>query len=147
MRLTRYTDYGLRVLLYLAERPDTLPSIAAMAEFHKISRNHLMKVVHDLGRAGFVSTVRGRLGGVRLARPPGEINVGAVVRRMEDDFHIVDCPSCRIAGHCGLRGALGEALAAFLAVLDGYTVADLVAKQPGPQALFPELDEATDPFG
>lgn len=139
MRLTRYTDYGLRVLLYLAERPDALPSIAQMADFHGISRNHLMKVVNNLGRDGLVTSVRGRLGGVRLARPAGEINVGEVVRRMEDDFHIVDCPSCRIAGYCGLRGALGEALSAFLAVLDGYTLADLMAKKPGPTALFPEL--------
>lgn len=144
MRLTRYTDYSLRVLLYLAERPDALPSIATMAEFHGISRNHLMKVVHNLGRAGFVTSVRGRSGGVRLSRPPGEINVGEVVRRMEDDFHIVDCPSCRIAGYCGLRGKLGEALAAFFAVLDSNTIADLVATIPGPMALFPELSARAD---
>lgn len=139
MRLTRYTDYGLRVLLYLAERSDELPSIADIAEFYGISRNHLMKVVNNLGRCGFVTSVRGRSGGIRLSRRPSEINVGTVVRKMEDDFHIVDCPSCRIAGYCGLRGALGEALAAFLAVLDGYTLADLVSSPPGPMALFPEL--------
>lgn len=125
MRLTRYTDYALRVLLYLAERPERLCTIAEIATAHVISRNHLMKVVHDLGKAGYVQSVRGRHGGMRLSRPADAVNVGAVIREMEGDFALVDCGSCMIARRCGLRGALGEAMGAFLAVLDSYSLADL----------------------
>ncbi|MFD2676846.1 Rrf2 family transcriptional regulator [Camelimonas lactis] len=129
MRLTRYTDYAMRVLLYLGARPDRLCSIAEIAGAYRISQNHLMKVVNDLGRAGYVASVRGRAGGVRLARDPSAINIGAVVRHTEEGFDLVDCGGCVIAPACGLTGALREALAAFLAVLDGYTLADLLAKR------------------
>ncbi len=127
MKLTRYTDYALRVLMHLAARPDRLSSISEMARTHRISQNHLMKVVHDLRKAGFVDAVRGRTGGIRLARPAAEINIGLVVRHTEEDFDLVDCGSCVIARACGLSGVLGEAMRAFLAVLDGYTLADLVS--------------------
>jgi len=137
MRLTRYTDYAMRVLLYLGARPDRLSSIAEIARAYDISQNHLMKVVNELVRAGHVASVRGRSGGVRLARPAAEINVGAVIRGTEDGFDLVECDSCVIAPACGLAGALGEALAAFMAVLDGYTLEDLLSKRAEMTALFP----------
>lgn len=138
MRLTRYTDYALRVLLHLGANPERLSSIAEIARVHGVSQNHLMKVVHDLGKAGYVDTVRGRAGGVRLARAPEDINVGAVVRHTEEGFELVDCASCVIAPACGLTGALGKALAAFMAVLDGYTLADLMTKRDALRALLAE---------
>lgn len=136
MKLTRYSDYALRVLLYLGARPDRLCSISEMAGAYAISQNHLMKVVHDLGKAGFVASVRGRRGGIRLARPPGEIIIGSVVRHTEDSFDLVDCGSCIIAPACGLTGVLRKALAAFMAVLDGYTLDDMLAKRVDLLSLF-----------
>jgi Rrf2 family nitric oxide-sensitive transcriptional repressor len=129
MRLTRYTDYAMRVLLHLGAHQDRLCSIPEIARTYGISQNHLMKVVHDLGKAGYVSSVRGRMGGIRLARPAEEIRVGTVVRHTEEGFDLVDCGSCVIAPACGLTGVLREALAAFLAVLDNYTLADLLARR------------------
>ncbi len=126
MRLTRYTDYALRVLMHLAARPERLSSIGEMARIHRVSQNHLMKVVHDLRKEGLVEAVRGRTGGIRLARAPAEINIGAVVRHTEESFDLVDCGSCVIARACSLTGVLNEALRAFLAVLDRHTLADLV---------------------
>jgi len=129
MRLTRYTDYAMRVLLYVGARPERLCSIAELSRAYGISQNHLMKVVHDLGKAGYLASARGRFGGIKLGRAPEDIIVGAVVRHTEDGFDLVDCGTCIIAPACGLTGALREALAAFLAVLDGYTLADLLAKR------------------
>jgi Rrf2 family nitric oxide-sensitive transcriptional repressor len=129
VKLTRYTDYALRVLMHLAARPDRLSSIGEIARSYGISQNHLMKVVHDLRKAGYVDAVRGRSGGIRLARPPTEINVGAVVRHTEEGFDLVDCGSCVIAPACGLTGVLGEALGAFMRVLDSYTLGDLTANR------------------
>lgn len=126
MKLTGYTDYALRVLMHLAARPDRLSSIGEIARAYGISQNHLMKVVHDLRKEGFVAAVRGRSGGIRLGRPAAEIGVGEVVRHTEDGFDLVKCGACRIAPACGLTGVLGEALGAFMAVLDRYTLADLV---------------------
>jgi Rrf2 family nitric oxide-sensitive transcriptional repressor len=137
MRLTRYTDYAIRVLLYLGAEPGRLSSIAEIARAYDISQNHLMKVVNDLVRAGYVASVRGRSGGVRLARPAAEINVGAVIRQTEEEFDLVECGSCRISPACGLTGALGQALLAFMAVLDGYTLEDLLAKRGEIRKLFP----------
>src|SRR3712207_8826842 len=117
MKLTRYSDYALRVLTYLASH-DRLASIREIATRYRISENHLMKVVHDLGRAGFVATTRGRGGGIRLARPASEIVIGQVVRHTEDSFDLVDCGSCLIAPPCGATAVLKEATDAFLAVLD-----------------------------
>lgn len=137
MRLTRYTDYAMRVLLYLGARPERLSSIAEISRAYDISQNHLMKVVNDLVRAGYLVSVRGRSGGVRLARSPVEINLGAVIRRTEDGFDLVSCGGCLIAPACGLPGVLDEALAAFMAVLDRYSLEDLLAKRENMIALFP----------
>lgn len=126
MRLKSYTDYALRVLMHLVARPDRLASIGEIARTYRISHNHLMKVVHELRKEGFLDAVRGRSGGVRLARPAAEIRVGQVVRCTEGSFDLVDCGSCIIAPACALTAALHEARSAFMAVLDGYSLADLV---------------------
>jgi len=143
MKLTRYSDYALRVLTYLASHDDRRASIREIAERYRISENHLMKVVHDLGRAGFIATSRGRGGGLRLARPAGEIVLGDVVRHTEDSFDLVDCASCLIAPACGATAILAEATRAFLAVLDRYTLADVANQRDKLLGLFgtlPELD-------
>lgn len=132
MRLTRYSDYAIRVLLYLGSQPgDRLCSIGDIARSYGISQNHLMKVVNDLVNAGYLESVRGRFGGIRLARAPGAINIGEVVRHTEDGFDLVDCANCIIAPACGLTGVLHEALAAFMQVLDRYTLADLQTNRAG----------------
>ena len=136
MRLTRYTDYAMRVLLYLGARPDRLCSIAEVSGAYGVSQNHLMKVVNDLAKAGYVATARGRNGGIRLGREAAAINVGALVRHTEDGFDLTDCGGCVIAPACGLTGALREALAAFMAVLDGYTLEDLLARRVDMRLLF-----------
>ena len=142
MRLTRYTDYAMRVLLYLGTRPEKICSIAEIARTYGISQNHLMKVVNDLSHTGYVTAVRGRSGGLLLGRPADKINIGEVVRHTEEGFDLVDCPSCFIAPACGLHVALAEALSAFMAVLDGYTLADLIAKREGIARLFDLRQEA-----
>lgn len=132
MRLTRYTDYAMRVLLYLGAQPaDRLSPIAEIARSYDISQNHLMKVVNDLVNAGYLEGVRGRFGGVRLARSAAEINIGEVIRHTEEGFDLADCGHCLIAPACGLTGALNKALAAFMAVLDTYTLADLLDHRHG----------------
>lgn len=136
MRQTRYSDYAMRVLLYLGARPDRLCSIAEIARAYGISQNHLMKVVHNLVKAGYVASERGRFGGIRLGRPAPDINVGEVIRYTEDGFDLVDCGSCLIAPACGLTGALHEALAAFMAVLDGYTLETLLGRRANLAAIF-----------
>lgn len=136
MRLTRYTDYAMRVLLYIGARPGRLCSIAEIARAYDISKDHLMKVVHDLGKAGYVASARGRFGGIRLGRPPEEISVGAVVRYTEEGFDLVDCGGCVIAPACGLTGVLQQALTAFMEVLDRYTLADLLTKRTDLLSLF-----------
>ncbi|NEX91747.1 Rrf2 family transcriptional regulator [Caulobacter sp. 17J65-9] len=136
MRLTLYTDYAMRVLLYLGAHDDGLSSIADIAEAYDISRNHLMKVVQDLGRAGFVETVRGRGGGVRLARPADQIGLGEVLRTTEDSFRLVDCGDCLITPACGLPRVMNEATAAFLAVFDRYTLAGLLTGRARMRGLF-----------
>ena len=129
MRLTLFTDYAMRVLLYLGARPDRVCSIGEMARAYGISQNHLMKVANELARSGYVESVRGRSGGLRLAVPPSDINVGSVIRHTEEGFNLVDCDSCLIAPACGLTGILKEALGAFLGVLDRYTLADLLDRR------------------
>jgi Rrf2 family nitric oxide-sensitive transcriptional repressor len=129
MRLTRYTDYAMRVLLYLGRRPEEFSSIADIARAYGISQNHLMKVVSDLVGAGYLESLRGRYGGIRLARPASEINVGALIRHTENDFDLVGCGSCLIAPACGLTSMLNEAVEAFLAVLDRYSLADVLARK------------------
>lgn len=135
MRLTTYTDYGLRMLMYVGLKAGELATIQEIADAYGISKNHLMKVAYDLGRHGFLETVRGRGGGLRLARAPERIRLGDVVRKMEEDFTLVECfapdaNSCRITKGCRLKGVLNEALKAWLAVLDKYTLADLTGRNP-----------------
>lgn len=129
MRLKRYSDYAMRVLLYLAARNGKLCSISEIAMAYGISQNHLMKVMQDLARAGYVASARGRSGGFRLAREPSLINVGAVLRHTEENICLVDCPNCPLGGACGLSPLLGEAMSAFFAVLDRHSLADLVDRQ------------------
>ena len=131
MRLTLHTDYALRLLMLLAVDVDELHTIEEVARRYGISRNHLMKVTQTLTQGGYIQSVRGRGGGIRLGRPAAQINLGAVVRTTEDGFALVECfdrarNTCVIASACGLRGPLDEALHAFLAVLDRYSLADIV---------------------
>lgn len=141
MRLTLYTDFSLRILLFLGAKPQTeLSTIQEISQAYQISKNHLMKVSHELGKAGYIETVRGRGGGIRLAREPVTINIGEVVRRMEDDFYLVECfnaagGSCPISPVCGLKGVLGKALQAYLQVLDEYTLQDLLVNKDELRAL------------
>lgn len=146
MKLTRYTDYALRVLMHLAARPERLCSISEIARTYGISHNHLMKVVHDLRKAGFVAAARGRTGGIRLARPAGEIAIGSVVRHTEDGFDLVDCPACIIAPACGASGVLHQAVSAFLDVLDRHTLADIVeSRREALRSFAPLPRRATEP--
>ena len=135
MQLTRYTDYSLRVLLYLAVHADRLVTISEISDAYGISRNHLVKVVHELGGLGFVRTQRGKLGGMELARPAAEINVGDVVRHTEKTLTVVNCntPLCPIRPACELRDILFDARDAFLAVLDQHTLRDLTERERGPE--------------
>jgi Rrf2 family nitric oxide-sensitive transcriptional repressor len=137
MRLTAYTDYTLRTLIYLGMHRDRLATINDIAELHGISKNHLMKVVHQLGLSGLVETVRGRNGGLRLKVEPELINIGDVVRHSETDFYMAECFSpagsaCQLAPACALKGVLAAATAAYLQVLDGQTLAQLIAVQAPP---------------
>ncbi|RLQ94473.1 Rrf2 family transcriptional regulator [Falsibacillus albus] len=133
MRLTNYSDYSLRVLLYLATLPKgELANIKHIAEAYGISKNHLMKVTYELGKMGLVETIRGRNGGIRLGKSPDQINIGSTVRKTEEDFHLVECfdrehNQCVITPVCGLKHVLHKALQSYLAVLDEYTLADLIA--------------------
>lgn len=122
MRLTRHTDYALRILLQAAAEPDRRLSIAAVAEVQGIARNHAMKVVNELAGAGLLATVRGRGGGFTLGRPADEITIGQVVRLTEPDLRPADCENCALAASCGLRSMLGDAVRAFLAELDQHTL-------------------------
>ncbi|MEA3123744.1 MAG: Rrf2 family transcriptional regulator, nitric oxide-sensitive transcriptional repressor [Caballeronia sp.] len=135
MRLTDYTDYSLRVMLYLAVRPEGLSTIQEISDAYGISKNHLMKVVQRLGELGWVETVRGRNGGLRLDPRTRSLSVGEVVRKTENDFSIVGCFAdesephrhCVIEPHCRLRGVFAAARDAFLAELDQHTVGDLAS--------------------
>lgn len=126
MRLTRYTDYSLRVLIHLALYDDRLCSIGEISHTYEISHNHLMKVVTALAHDGFIETVRGRGGGMRLARPAAQISVGEVVRRTEEGFQLADCSGCSLSPACGLTGILAKGVQAMLDVFDAYTIADLL---------------------
>ena len=140
MRLTTFTDYSLRVLIYLGVQDDELATISEIAEAYGISKNHLMKVVHFLGQHGYVETLRGKSGGVRLARPPEEINLGKLVRTTEINTALVEClapdPSdCCIEPACALRGILQRSLQAFYSVLDEHTLMDVLRNRSGLQSL------------
>jgi len=132
MRLTTFTDYALRVLLYVATAPDRRATIAETAHAYGISENHLVKVAHLLGKEGFLVTTRGRAGGLRLAQPPAAINIARVVRATEGPSALAECfeprGRCPIAGACRLERVLGEAEAAFYETLQHYTLQDLVSR-------------------
>ncbi|MEI2665336.1 RrF2 family transcriptional regulator [Rossellomorea sp. LJF3] len=144
MRLTLYTDYSLRVLIFLASKPkDELSNIKEIADAYSISKNHLMKVTYELGKMGMIETIRGRNGGIRLAQSPEDINIGKLVRATEEDFHLVECfdaenNSCIITPVCGLKHVLGKALNAYLSVLDDYTLSDLIQNPMDYRFLFQE---------
>ena len=135
MRLTLYTDYSLRVLLYLgAKKPDELSTIKDISDAYGVSKNHLMKVTHELGKMGYIETIRGRGGGIRLAMQPEEINIGKLVRQTEEDFYLVDCfnpesVGCVISPVCNLKGALNKALHAYITVLDEYHLSDFLTSK------------------
>lgn len=131
MQLTLQTDFSLRTLIYVGLKPaGQLSTVNEVADVFGIPRNHLVKIAHRLGREGYLSTVRGKNGGIRLARPPAEINVGAVVRVIEPTLHPVQCRKaegdCIILPACRLRSVLNDAMGAFMAVLDSYTLADVL---------------------
>ena len=154
MRLTTYTDYALRTLMYLAAQRDRLVTIQDIADAHGIAKNHLTKVVHQLGILGFVESLRGRKGGLRLGKEPAQINIGAVVRSTEPDFYMAECfdpqkNNCRLSSACILKDTLYQATAAYLAVLDGVTLEILMATSGSPvapQALFMSIPIRPQPL-
>ncbi len=131
MELSRFTDYSLRVLMYAAVRGQEKVTLQEMADVYRISHHHLVKIVHFLGKQGFLSNRRGRCGGIRLGKPPVEISVGDVVRQTETHFNLAECfdpacDQCRLSPDCRLKGLFHQARDAFLKVLDECTLADLV---------------------
>jgi Rrf2 family nitric oxide-sensitive transcriptional repressor len=131
MKMTLHTDYALRMLIYLATRRGGPTTVQDIATAYRLSRNHLLKVALGLNRLGLVETTRGRSGGISLAVAPEKINLGTLVREMEDDLALVECMrpdggACVISPGCRLGGIVREALEAYLAVFDKYTLADLV---------------------
>lgn len=135
MRLTTMTDYALRLLMYVAQQPERLCTIAEIAQAYGISEAHLMKVTHQLGLQGWIETVRGKGGGMRLAHKPEAMNLGAIVRSIEPDFAIAECfgsaNQCTLTGQCRLAYVFNGALQAFMAHLDSFTLAEVL---PGTQA-------------
>lgn len=127
MQLTRHTDYSLRVLIYLALRPEKLGNISEIAKAFNVSRNHLVKVVQQLAKLGYINTIRGHGGGIELSRAPEDICVGEVVRYTENNLEVINCrqPPCPLLPSCRLKVALAEATETFLETLDSCTIADL----------------------
>jgi len=131
MRLTAFTDYCLRALIFVALKGEELATVDEIAQRYRINRNHVVKVVFRLSQLGYLRTLRGKGGGIRLADDPAKLNLGRLVRQTEPDFSLVECFKerdclCAIEAACVLKGALRTALEAFFAVLDGYTLADLI---------------------
>ncbi len=140
MQLTRYTDYSLRVLVYLSINQGKSATISEIADFYKISRNHLVKVVHNLSLKKYINSSRGKGGGLRLAHTPNEIIVGAVVRDTEPNFNVAECftevhDNCSIETICQLKNILHIATENFLSTLDGYTVADIIADSANEESI------------
>ena len=136
MRLTDYTDYTLRVLMFCALNPERSITIAELAETHAVSKNHLMKIVNDLARQGLLQTTRGRGGGLRLLKAAADINIGDVVRKSETDFRMVECfdvnhNACTLTAHCQLKQVFKTALQMYLAELDKVTLADITRPKIG----------------
>ncbi|MBV6306237.1 Rrf2 family transcriptional regulator [Candidimonas humi] len=137
MRLTTHTDYAMRLLMYLGQHPERLCTIAEIAQAHGISEPHLMKITHRLGQQGWIHTVRGKHGGMRLAMEPSQIGLGAVLRDTESDLELVECfgthSNCMLGGRCRLAAIVDGALQQFMRHMDGYTLADIMP-QPGLEA-------------
>jgi len=134
MELSRFSDYSLRVLMYAASKGDEKVTLSELANVHRISQHHLVKIVHYLGKLGYLQNRRGRCGGIRLGKEASEITVGEVIRKTETHFHLTECfqagtNTCRLAPACRLKGVFQQACEAFLAVLDDYTLEDLVVNQ------------------
>ncbi|MET1025880.1 MAG: Rrf2 family transcriptional regulator [Dongiaceae bacterium] len=132
MQVTQFTDYSIRTVVYLCLQPERRATVDEIAAQLRVSASHLTKVVHRLGRIGVIETLRGRYGGLRLNRPPAEISIGWLFRQTEDNLALADCfrtggCDCPLAGNCRMTGLLREALQAFIAVLDRYSLADLAA--------------------
>lgn len=132
MRLTQFSDFSLRVLVYLAARPDTSCTIGEIATWYGVSKPHLVKVAHNLVKLGYVKSTQGKGGGLRLAKPPAQINIADLVRRTEPDFNTVECfdaktNTCRIIRACKLKHVLHDATDAFLRVLEGQTLESIAA--------------------
>ncbi len=140
MRLTTMTDYAMRLLMYVGRHPDRLCTISEIAQAYQVSEPHLMKITHRLAQRGWIETVRGKNGGMRLGHAPDQISLGAVVRDTENDMDLVECfttgGSCTLRGQCGLTGIVSGALQKFLAHLDQFTLADILEpagdRQEGP---------------
>ena len=147
MQLTRYTDYGLRTLMYVAMHQDRseLFKISEITEVFELSANHVSKVVHHLGKLGYLQTIRGKRGGFRLGMPAAEINIGKVVSQLENTLSPVDCynPYCAINPACKLKHALARAVEAYMAVLYQYTLADVVSNHEALVSLLPSIDITT----
>lgn len=143
MYLTQHTDYGLRVLIYTAINDDALVNISTIADTYGISKSHLMKVVTSLVKGGFLDSIRGKGGGLRLSRPADKINIGAVIRHLEP-MQLVECMGnnnqCLISPNCRMAGILGGGIRAFLNYLDGFTLADLVNKPTYDLLYMPKID-------
>lgn len=135
MRLTTMTDYAMRLLMYVGRHPGRLCTISEIAQAYQISEPHLMKITHRLAQHGWIETVRGKNGGMRLGRRPEDITIGAVVRDTENDLALVECFAtgnrCTLSGYCGLTGIVDGALQKFMEHLDGYTLADILPEQAG----------------
>lgn len=133
MRLTGFSDLSFRVLLFTATKQDKLVTIDEMNEFYSVSRGHLMKVVNALTRSGYLESIRGRSGGLRLARPPEDINLAAVLRATEADFSLVECMrpgnTCKLSPMCRLKSPLNEAMTAFMETLGKYTLEDIILQE------------------
>ncbi|MEG3619956.1 Rrf2 family transcriptional regulator [Magnetovibrio sp. PR-2] len=139
MQLTSYTDFSLRALLYIADQPGRLVTVTEISEHYGVSRNHMVKVVHNLGANGYIKTVRGKSGGVRLAKAPEDISIAAVVKLTEPHMNIQECfdpetSKCPLMGDCRLTGVFAEARKSFMNVLDSYTLADMMVKRVKAQA-------------
>lgn len=143
MQLTRYTDFGIRTLMFLALQPERerLSRISEITEVFELSPNHVSKIVHHLGKLGYLQTVRGKNGGFRLAKSAGEINIGQVVRALENSLAPIDCtkPYCRLTPACKLKRVLGDAVNAYLAVLDAYTLEMIIENKEELEALLPDM--------
>lgn len=143
MQLTLYTDYTLRVLIYLSMHRDRTVTITEIAQFYGISRNHLVKVVHNLATLRYIHTTRGKGGGIRLGVSPEQVSIGEIVRKVEPNFEIVECfnsqkPKCAVEPLCALKNALWEAKNQFLATLDRITLADAIrSDQTAPLVFHP----------